>query len=387
MAQGTANPKQQTRRRRSRFHEGDGTIMSVRSYFSADYAEARARFLATAKAAGAKLDAYRNPNRGPAGEELTTEVAWLGPANAERVLVAVSGTHGVEGFCGSGAQVGWLDSGLFREAPKGTALLLIHAINPYGFAWQRRVTEDNVDLNRNFVDHGAPYPVNPGYEELHETICPRDWTDAVIAETRSVFEAYVQKHGPRGLQSAISGGQYSHADGLFFGGNAEAWSRQTLLAIFTRNLAKARHVAVIDYHTGLGPRGHGERICVHAPESESLARAGQWYNDDITSPSLGSSSSVELFGVNLTAMEKALPHARMTGIALEYGTLPTEQVKLALRADNWLHVHGEVDSAKGRAIKDQIREAFYQDADDWKEMIWERAVETQRLALAGLAAS
>ena len=49
------------------------------------------------------------------------------------------------------------------------------------------------------------------------------------------------------------------------------------------------------------------------------------------------------------------------------------------------HLHGEIDSAKGRAIKAQIREAFYQDADDWKEMIWERAVETQRLATAGLS--
>jgi Protein of unknown function (DUF2817) len=152
-------------------------------------------------------------------------------------------------------------------------------------------------------------------------------------------------------------------------------------------LPQARHVAVIDYHTGLGPHGYGERICMHKPDSEGLARAGQWYDNDITSPMLGTSASVELFGVNLTAMERALPHAQMTGVALEYGTLPTEQVKLALRADNWLHVHGDIDARKGRAIKAQIRDAFYQDAGDWKEMIWDRAAETQRLALAGLAGS
>ena len=361
--------------------------MPASTYFSTDYGAARARFLAAAGAAGAKLRAYRNPGLGPAGEELATDVAWLGPTDAARVLVTISATHGAEGFCGSGVQVGWFDSGLCREMPAGTALLQIHAINPHGFAWLRRVTEDNVDLNRNFVDHGKPYPVNPGYEELHAAICPREWTDAVIAQTRAVFEAYAAEHGARGLQSAISGGQYRHADGLFFGGHADAWSRQTLLDVFAMQLAGARHVAVIDYHTGLGPRGYGERICVHAPKSENLVRAGQWYDDDITSPALGSSASVELFGVNLTAMEEALPQARMTGIALEYGTLPTEQVKLALRADNWLHAHGRIGSPKGRAIKAQLREAFYQDADDWKEMIWARAVETQRLALAGLAAS
>ena len=359
--------------------------MTASGYFSADYAAARARFLEAAKAAGARLGSHVNPTPGPDGEALATDTAWLGPPEAERVLVTISATHGAEGFCGSGVQAGWFESGLYREAPPGLALLQIHAINPYGFAWLRRVTEDNVDLNRNFVDHDAPYPVNPGYDQLHEALCPRDWNDAAIAESRKVIEAYREEHGAWGLQAAVSGGQYSHADGIFFGGHATTWSHDTLLQILRRNLAKARHVAVIDYHTGLGPRGYGERICIHPPDSGGLARANAWYDQDITSPYLGSSTSTELSGDNLAGMVAALPHAQLTGIALEYGTLPTEQVKLALRADNWLHLYGEVDSDQGRAIKAQVREAFYQDADDWKEMVWERAVETQRLALRGLA--
>jgi hypothetical protein len=59
-------------------------------------------------------------------------------------------------------------------------------------------------------------------------------------------------------------------------------------------------------------------------------------------------------------------------------------VRLALRADNWLHAHGRPDSRQGRAIKEQIRAAFFPDRDDWKEMVWERALETQRQALEGL---
>ncbi|MFQ6017126.1 MAG: M14 family metallopeptidase [Kiloniellaceae bacterium] len=361
--------------------------MPASSHFSADYSEARAKFLDAGQAARARIEHYRSPVRGPAGEELFTDTAWVGPAAAARVLVTISATHGVEGFCGSGVQVGCFEAGLYKELPARTALLQIHAINPYGFAWLRRVTEDNVDLNRNFIDHGQAYPANPGYEELAEVLCPPEWNDSVIAETRAVLEAYAEEHGPRALQSAITGGQYSHPDGIFFGGHAYTWAHDTLLEILTKRLGKARHVAVIDYHTGLGPRGYGERICCHGPESAGLARAAQWYDDDITSPYLGSSTSVELTGVNLSGIERALPQARMTGIALEYGTLPTEQVKLALRADNWLHVHGRLDSKKGRTIKAQIREAFYQDADDWKEMVWARAVETQRKALTGLKES
>ena len=38
---------------------------------------------------------------------------------------------------------------------------MIHALNPFGFAHLRRANEDNVDLNRNFVDHeGGNYPEN-----------------------------------------------------------------------------------------------------------------------------------------------------------------------------------------------------------------------------------
>lgn len=359
--------------------------MAATQYFSSDYARARERFAEAAGQAGATITNYRHPGAGPEGENLSTDVAWLGPQDAERVLLTISGTHGAEGFCGSGAQVGWFESGLAGEMPEDIAYIAIHAINPHGFAWLRRVTEDNVDLNRNFVDFSAALPDNEAYDELAEALCPPDWDDATIAASRVVLAAFAEAHGTNALQTAISGGQYNHPDGIFFGGAAATWSHRTLKQIFLRHLARVKDIAVVDYHTGLGPRGHGERICPAGPDSPGLARVRDWYGDDHTCPALGTSSASEIQGFNIIGMEQAAPQAAMTAVALEYGTLPTEEVKLALRADNWLHLHGELDSAKGRAIKAQIREAFYQDADDWKTMVWERAVETQRLAVAGLS--
>ncbi len=361
--------------------------MSVSGYFSKDYGQARERFIDASSQAGAALTSHQCPSTGPDGETLTTDVAWHGDQDAERVLVTISATHGAEGFCGSGVQTGWIKSGLYRELPEGVALMQIHAINPHGFAWLRRVTEDNIDLNRNFVDHGGSYPQNSAYDELADVICPPTWDDATIAETYKTLRSYADNYGEKALQAAISGGQYSHADGLFFGGNQVTWSHETLMKIFSDKLSNARKVAVIDYHTGLGPRGHGERICCHKPESRDLKRAMDWYNDDITSPYLGTSSSVELHGVNVFGMEENLKHADVTVIALEYGTQSSQDVNQALRADNWLHLYGDLDSAKGRGIKRQIRDAFYQDADDWKSDIWNRAVETQQLALDGLSGS
>jgi len=360
--------------------------MAVRDYFSADYSEARRKFRDAATRAGAALSTYVNPNvKGPNGEELSTDVARLGPRDAGRVLITISATHGAEGFCGSGAQVGSFEAGLGRDLPADTALLAVHAINPYGFAWLRRVTEDNIDLNRNFVDHAAPLPRNPGYDELADAICPSEWQVGALAAAQMRLDAYGKRHGAAALQAAITAGQYNHGDGVFFGGERPTWSRETLLKIVTEHAARTRRLAVIDFHTGLGPWGYGEPIVTHAPNTPGLARARQWYGDRITSPVLGNSTSADVKGDILTGLEKRYPAAGFTCVALEYGTLPLQQVLNAVRADNWLHAHGDVRSAQGREIKAMMRDAFYGDKDDWKGMIFEQAIAAERNALRGLA--
>src|ERR1700687_4972105 len=139
--------------------------LDPRSFFSADYLEGRHKFLSAAAARGLKHTAYLNPHaKGPKGEDLTIDVAVLGPDNAKAGLLVISGTHGVEGYAGSGAQIGWLQSTRNANWPGDLKLVLVHALNPYGFAWNRRVNEENVDLNRNFVDHAKPYPQNHSYE-------------------------------------------------------------------------------------------------------------------------------------------------------------------------------------------------------------------------------
>lgn len=358
--------------------------MAPSSYFSASYAEAREKFRGGAATVGARLTTHPHPARGPHGEELATEIARLGPAEAPRVLVTLSATHGVEGFCGSALQTGWFESGLAREMPPQTALVAIHAINPYGFAWLRRVTEENVDLNRNFVDFSKPLPQNPAYDALHDFACPREWTEESRAAADAVLAAYAERHGAAAFQLAVSGGQYSHPDGIFYGGIRAAWSRHTLTGILTRELASARQVAIVDLHTGLGPYGHGEAITTYRPGSAGFERAREWYGDRVTSTAAGSSSSADVVGDCLVGIEEAFPGITQTGITLEFGTVPLREVFDAIRADNWLHRHGTLDSPAGHAIKEQIRAAFYCDRADWKSMLFEQGSLVLRQALKGL---
>ena len=359
--------------------------MDIVRHFARDYSDARARFLAAANQAGAQLFPMQHPLRGPETEPLYTDVAWWGPTDAERVLVTLSATHGVEGFCGSLCQTAWFAEGLNRELPRGTALAAIHAINPHGFAWIRRVTEDNVDLNRNFVDHTQPYPVNAAYDELKDAICPADWSDAGRAAADSRLAAFGAKHGAMTLQTAVTGGQYSDPLGLFFGGHAPTWSNRTLIALFKRFLARAKQVAVIDYHTGLGPYGHGELITGLEPGTSNFQVTADWLGNELTSPLLGNSASAKLFGINQLGMEQAIPQARLAAVAIEYGVAPVNETREALRADNWLHVHGDLRSEQARAIKAEMRRVFYGDTDRWKTMVWERNLEITRRLLKRLA--
>jgi len=362
-------------------------MMRISDCFSADYASARSAFRAAAASAGAALESYHNPATGPEGAALGCDTARLGSPQAERLLILLSGTHGVEGFLGSGIQVGLLQSGLARELPQEIGLLLIHAINPGGFAWLRRVAEGNIDLNRNFIDHRRPAPANPGYEQLRDSICPAEWTEEARAAADAELAAYGAVHGAAALQAAVTSGQYVDPRGVFYGGQQPCWSNRTLRQILARHGAWLSHAAFIDLHSGLGPYGVGEIMNNHAPGHGGYQRVADWFGGEATSGETGNSSSAPVSGDTTVAFDETLPRAGLSGITLEYGTLPIKDMLDALRADNWLHVHGRLDSSAGRAIKAEIREAFYPDRDDWKAMVWERAADVTRRMAKGLAQS
>ena len=365
--------------------EGEGGKPMYASPFSSTYAEAREKFLQAATAAGARLWAYTHPRCGPDGEALTTDCAWIGDPQARAVLILVSGTHGIEGYCGSGAQIDWLRRAEAARLGRDQAVLLVHGINPYGFAWARRVTHENVDLNRNFVDFSSPLPANPEYARLAEAAKPLDWSKESQAAARKVLLDYARTNGFKAMAQVISGGQYTHPDGLFFGGSAPTWSRLTLEAIFKEHLSSASDIGLIDYHTGLGPEGYAEQIISAAHGSEEYHRAVLWHGLAATSQTSGDSVSARLAGDWLDAAPGLLGHARVTGIALEYGTVDSNRVLDALRADNWLHAHGDVASELGREIKQQIRDAFYVDTDIWRGMVLGQSLIATRQSIAGLA--
>ncbi len=368
---------------------------SVASFFSDSYAEAREKFLKAADTAGAEfVETVPHPLKGPDGGDLATDIAWIGPRSAKKRLLLISSTHGIEGYCGSGCQVSWLENRhYYRDAKPDTAVILVHAINPHGFAHGRRVTEDNVDLNRNFLDFSKPLPKNVDYEALQDHVNPREWTPDSLARADQAIAAYYKMPNTDFLPRAVHGGQYVNDKGTYFGGFKATWSNGTLRALTEKHLKGATDVGVIDYHTGLGPLGHGDMI-YGGRSGEGQAR--QWW-DHVTPTAEELKAERERTGTEhlanaipgtlSEAIVAALPGVRLTAGGIEYGTHDIRTVLKSLRADNWVHVHGDPSSAFGREAKALVREMFYPSVFEWKIMVASRSNDVIRQALTGLAAA
>ncbi len=365
----------------------------VASFFSQSYAEAREKFLAAADRAGAEfVDAFPHPLKGPDGGALATDVAWIGPRSARKRLLLISSTHGIEGYCGSGCQVSWLENRLYdRDAKPDTAVILVHAINPHGFAHGRRVTEDNVDLNRNFLDFSKPLPKNVDYEALQDHVNPKEWTPEALANADRAIAAYYKMPNTDFLPRAVHGGQYVNEKGTYFGGFKATWSNATLRAITEKYLKGASDACVIDYHTGLGPLGHGDMM-YGGRSGEGMAR--KWF-DHIT-PTLEEVKAERertgtehlpnaIPGTLSQSIVDALPEVRLTSGGIEYGTHDIHTVLKSLRADNWVHTYGDPSSAFAKETKALVREMFYPSVFEWKIMVASRSNDVICQALRGLA--
>ena len=361
-------------------------MIDVKAAFSHSYASARKRFFDAAQANGLEVESYKHRMPGRDKETLAMDVVLDGPPDADRLLVISSGVHGVEGFCGSGVQVFALHDEEFRSraTERGVALLYIHAVNPYGFSYIRRVTYENVDLNRNFCDFSKPLPVNAGYSALHPLLLPRKWPPTLGNKAKLAWLLLSQ--GKRAVQAAVSAGQYEFPGGLFFGGTEPTWSNQTLRTVVRKYAAHARHIAWIDLHTGLGPSGKGERVLSARNDLQGLEDAEKMWGDNVTSFFQDSSVSASVNGAMLETIRHECAQADFNAITIEYGTHPLKVVLQAMRAEQWLQNNPRASVGKAQKIKRQMLDAFFIDTDIWKKQVVAQAREALLQSVAGIGA-
>jgi predicted deacylase len=358
------------------------------SCFQDSYQTARKRLLQTLAQITEGLTQehheFRHPLTGPDKNPVYLDWFQFGQTDTpEHLLVLMCGTHGVEGFTGSAIQCHWMPAlaeQMRQDAKLG--VLLVHALNPWGFAWLRRYDHEGVDLNRNFIDFSAPLPENPEYDLLHNDLF-HDTTEPLDA----VLSGWRKKLGQQGFDSAITRGQYRHADGLFYGGYSASWSRQVLEQAGEKAfLRHASQIAVIDLHTGLGPFGHGEVINDHIPDSTGFKLACDWYGANAQSALLGESCSPPKTGL-LDYFWHKLVGERGCFVTLEFGTYALEKlVYLSCMEQRYYIRNSQGDKPRDLDHSSVIalRDFFYPRDEIWRELVLFRSGQIITLALQGL---
>jgi Protein of unknown function (DUF2817) len=354
---------------------------SAPTFFGSTYAEARSLFQSACKALDIPVAEYPHPLKGPQGESLAVDVALCGPADASNLIIVNSGTHGVEGLAGSGCQVAWLRLHHRVDVPADTAVLLLHILNPWGCAWGRRQTEDNVDLNRNFLDFGQVLPTNPLYEAVHGIVVnPQHVLRAAEDPSLTRFR---RENGDRALADALFSGQYQHSDGVGFGGFKASWSNRTLRSIVNTYAMSAERVVLLDVHTGLGPFGYGTLLSTERPGSPKLRRARSLFGPGIVSVSEDPSVPYDLHGSLLSWVSDHLK-ADVTSVGIEFGTSGLESL-LELQVDDCrLRNFHDSWASLGREIRAELARFFFPGTSDWLQSVILRTLQMTHLAIRGM---
>lgn len=357
--------------------------MEYGNYFAHTYQKARHNFMACSNDLATMVKSWQHPLRGIANEKLYVDLAWFGDPAAKKVMVLVSGTHGIEGFCGSGIQVGSIQTGWHRQADHNLAILMIHGLNPWGMSHLRRVNEEGVDLNRNFRDFQQPLPSNSLYDELSDVIVPQEWTEEIKINTLNQIVEYLSQSSSQ--IEALAQGQYHYWYAPFYGGEVPTWSSRLFCQIINQYLQNKQVVGLLDYHTGLGKYATGQLMSV-ASNIEAITNlaAEIWGAKLVIAGSANSVAPYHPQGTLMASLRNNLTKSTCLAAAYEFGILSEIEVFNALRADHWLHAHGDLNSQQAQLIKQDMLNAFYSDRLDWQESICNLAFTAQEELLAGL---
>lgn len=351
-----------------------------------DYFTARSRFRAITTERGWLRETHAIHAAGFADGDLTIDVARIGSANADRLLILSSGLHGTEAPFGSAMQLAWLES-LPRtwEPPAGVAVLLIHALNPYGFAKVRRANEDNVDLNRNFLDPGQFAPLK---EQTSKEFGPLDpylnppKPPGPINWFPLVFPWMALQFGMKTLQHVMPAGQYAFPKGIFYGGETHSQSTRIVMNEMPRWVGPARNVLHLDFHTGLGRFATYKLLGSDGADSEPVRLARSLFGSDLVEADHQTPGGYHNFGDMGEWLSRRFVDRTYLYLCAEFGTYGSTRVIGMLRRENQAHFWGTPESRRYRQIKQACLATFTPVSSKWRNSVTQLSLDLIATAIS-----
>ncbi len=355
---------------------------TVQQYFQDSYIESREAFRLQAGMLQTKFDSVQLFSRNVPSKidnDLTIDFCYV-PAQkeTEKLLIITSGTHGVEGYVGSAVQKMFMSEILTTEMLNEVGVLLVHSVNPFGFKYSRRVTENNVDFNRNCDTEQSLFSSeNSGYNDLIGMLNPEGKVNSgslknkffmLIANNEFVKESMAS------LRQAVLQGQYEHKKGLYFGGTGFEPQLTILGEVFKEYATEYETVFNIDLHTGYGNRGESHLFPNPIDDIKvktALENVFEGYKID-----WGDSDDFYTINGSFTDyIGKLLADKFYLPMVLEYGTLNSQTTVGSIKSihnmvlENQGVQHGYKSAKDSLKIIDSFIEMYNPSSEKWRTKI------------------
>jgi hypothetical protein len=371
---------------------------ATQQHFPTDYFSSRRRFQNAVRELktthpGAVVGDIRVPSA--TDPDLTVDYAYL-PATQRRskLLVITTGIHGAEGFAGSAFLDLFVRERLGQLDLRNTGVLLVHAINPYGFSHLQRPDESNRDLNRNADTDPALFQTqNAAYDKIARVVEPRGKNWGPLATQLRVFVGLGKRlvlpqwlggMSSQDLRGALAAGQYKHPDGLFYGGQTFAPQLQALAALARPIVGSYDRVLHMDVHTGLGPKNQLQVMSgqIVSQDSKKLIQTVFDRGKDGSTYVLADGNTpgdYPTHGDIIDLMTKLRrPDAGGASVTLEFGTRgngPLAQLGsvAAMTAENQGRHHGFISRRAEAKVKRRYQDLFNPRDEAWRNGVIDKS--------------
>ena len=196
-----------------------------------------------------------------AEENLYIDNIYL-PASGEKtnLIIITTGVHGIEGYIGSVMLDVFFEEIYPTLNTENTGILIVANVNPYGMKNYRRYNENNVDLNRNFIEDWDSFDrsSNQEYPKVVNFLQPEGKMGNAFWHEVGFYMSLAKEAvftGADTISDALLTGQYEYPTGVYYGGNGDEVSTTYLKGVFADCIdGEYENLIHIDVHSGYGPR-------------------------------------------------------------------------------------------------------------------------------------
>jgi hypothetical protein len=359
------------------------------AFYHENYNDCRAAFLSEAEKVKTEFDSVQTGKfavPGKADQDLSLDWCYV-PAQKEKnkLLIINAGLHGIEGYTGSAIQAMFMEKILKQELPDDMGVLFLHALNPYGFKYHRKATENNVDLNRNCVRGETMFNIeNNGYTELTDFLQPAKPVNVNSPANRlfhfTAIWKIIRKSMPVLRQAALQG-QYDHEGGIYYGGQKYEPQIEALQPFLTGMISQYKMLLNVDLHTGYGERAK-MHLFIDKPEDKAVEDAVLKIFDGQQIDWGGTKDFYTVKGEYVVWANSLVPNVLCVPMVFEFGTLNSQttfgslkSIQVMILENEGAH-YGYKNEASEKKAKKLFDELYFPESPAWRSKVMDDSYAT-----------